>query len=237
MSPHRLPEPLSMSVPPAPSEPLLQFDQVVYRTRDGHTVLDGASFTVQRGEFVVLRGTSGAGKTTVLRLLAADVRPTAGRVSVGGRDISRLKRSLVPTLRRQLGLVEQDPSWINELSVGDNVMLAALLSGLDQREAVERTGRALERVGLSGRGNQRPRQLSGGEQQRAALARAIVRRPAILLVDEPTAHLDAVSAAGLVELLSRFVAGGVAILMATHGDVAGLPHSARQLRLHDGKLA
>ena len=226
-----------MSVSPASPEPLLQFDQVVYRTRDGHTVLDGASFTVQRGEFVVLGGTSGAGKTTVLRLLAADVRPTAGRVSVGGRDISRLKRSLVPTLRRQLGLVEQDPSWINELSVGDNVMLAALLSGLDRRDALERAARALERVGLSGRGDQRPRQLSGGEQQRAALARAIVRRPAILLVDEPTAHLDAVSAAGLVGLLSRFVAGGVAILMATHGDVAGLPNSARQLRLHGGKLA
>jgi len=226
-----------MSVSPASLEPLLQFDQVVYRTRDGHTVLDGASFTVQRGEFVVLGGTSGAGKTTVLRLLAADVRPTAGRISVGGRDISRLRRSLVPTLRRQLGLVEQDPSWINELSVGDNVMLAALLSGLDRREALERAARALERVGLSGRGDQRPRQLSGGEQQRAALARAIVRRPAILLVDEPTAHLDAVSAAGLVGLLSRFVAGGVAILMATHGDVAGLPNSARQLRLHGGKLA
>jgi len=226
-----------MSVSPASPEPLLQFDQVVYRTRDGHTVLDGASFTVQRGEFVVLRGTSGAGKTTVLRLLAADVRPTAGRISVGGRDISRLRRSLVPTLRRQLGLVEQDPSWINELSVGDNVMLAALLSGLDRRDALERAARALERVGLSGRGDQRPRQLSGGEQQRAALARAIVRRPAILLVDEPTAHLDAVSAAGLVGLLSRFVAGGVAILMATHGDVAGLPNSARQLRLHGGKLA
>ena len=225
-----------MSVSPASPEPLLQFDQVVYRTRDGHTVLDGASFTVQRGEFVVLGGTSGAGKTTVLRLLAADVRPTAGRISVGGRDISRLRRSLVPTLRRQLGLVEQDPSWINELSVGDNVMLAALLSGLDRREALERAARALERVGLSGRGDQRPRQLSGGEQQRAALARAIVRRPAILLVDEPTAHLDAVSAAGLVGLLSRFVAGGVAILMATHGDVAGLPNSARQLRLHGGKL-
>ena len=226
-----------MSVSPASPEPLLQFDQVVYRTRDGHTVLDGASFTVQRGEFVVLGGTSGAGKTTVLRLLAADVRPTAGRISVGGRDISRLRRSLVPTLRRQLGLVEQDPSWINELSVGDNVMLAALLSGLDRRDALERAARALERVGLSGRGDQRPRQLSGGEQQRAALARAIVRRPAILLVDEPTAHLDAVSAAGLVGLLSRFVAGGVAILMATHGDVAGLPNSARQLRLHGGKLA
>ena len=226
-----------MSVPPAPPEPLLQFDQVVYRTRDGHTVLDGASFIVQRGEFVVLRGASGAGKTTVLRLLAADVRPTAGRVSVGGRDISRLKRSLVPTLRRQLGLVEQDPSWMNDLSVGDNVMLAALLSGLDRREALERAARALERVGLSRRGDQRPRQLSGGEQQRAALARAIVRRPAILLVDEPTAHLDAMSAAGLVQLLSRFVAGGVAILMATHGDVAGLPNTARQLRLHDGKLA
>ena len=226
-----------MSVASAPLEPLLQFDQVVYRTRDGHTVLDGASFAVQRGEFVVLRGASGAGKTTVLRLLAAAVRPTAGRVSVGGRDISRLKRSLVPTLRRQLGLVEQDPSWMNDLSVGDNVMLAALLSGLDRRESGERAARALERVGLAHRSAQRPRQLSGGEQQRAALARAIVRRPAILLVDEPTAHLDATAAAELVDLLARFVAGGVAILMATHGDIAGLPASARQLRLQGGRIA
>ena len=225
-----------MSVSPASPEPLLQFDQVVYRTRDGHTVLDGASFTVQRGEFVVLRGASGAGKTTVLRLLAAEGRPTAGRVIVGGRDISQLKRSLAPTLRRQLGLVEQDPSWMNDLSVTDNVMLAALLSGLDRREAVDRAMRALERVGLAQCGSQRPRQLSGGEQQRAALARAIVRRPAILLVDEPTAHLDTAAATRLVELLSRFVSGGVAILMATHGDVAGLPESARQLRLREGRI-
>ena len=225
-----------MSVSPPP-EPLLQFDQVVYRTRDGHTVLDGASFAVHRGEFVVLRGTSGAGKTTVLRLLAAAIRPTAGRVSVGGRDISRLKRSLVPTLRRQLGFVEQDPSWMSELSVADNVALAALLSGLAGREAGERALLALERVGIAQRRTQRPRQLSGGEQQRAALARAIVRRPAILLVDEPTAHLDAAAAAELVELLARFVAGGVAILMATHGDISGLPGGARQLRLHGGKIA
>ena len=225
-----------MSVSP-PLEPLLQFDQVVYRTRDGHTVLDGASFAVHRGEFVVLRGASGAGKTTVLRLLAAAIRPTAGRVSVGGRDISRLKRSLVPTLRRQLGFVEQDPSWMSELSVADNVALAALLSGLAGREASERALLALERVGLALRRTQRPRQLSGGEQQRAALARAIVRRPAILLVDEPTAHLDATAAAELVELLARFVAGGVAILMATHGDISGLPGGARQLRLHGGKIA
>jgi cell division transport system ATP-binding protein len=225
-----------MSVSPASPEPLLQFHEVVYRTRDGHTVLDGASFAVQRGEFVVLRGASGAGKSTVLRLLAADVRATAGRVCVGGSDITQLKRGLVPTLRRQLGLVEQDPSWIDDLSVADNVGLAALLSGVDRREAGDRTARALERVGLTPRGSQRPRQLSGGEQQRAALARAIVRRPAILLVDEPTAHLDAAAAAELVELLSRFVSGGVGILMATHGDVAGLPASARSLRLRAGKI-
>jgi cell division transport system ATP-binding protein len=229
--------PLLMSVVSSSPDPLLQFDQVVYRTEDGQTVLDGASFAVERSEFVVLRGASGAGKTTVLRLLSAAVRPTAGRVSVGGRDISRLKRSLVPTLRRQLGLVEQDPSWIGDLSVADNVILAALLSGVSRQEALDRTARALERVGLSQRGSQRPRQLSGGEQQRAALARAIVRRPAILLVDEPTAHLDATAATELVELLARFVAGGVAILMATHGDVAGLPGYARQLRLNAGTIA
>jgi cell division transport system ATP-binding protein len=229
--------PLLMSVVSSSPDPLLQFEQVVYRTEDGQTVLDGASFAVERSEFVVLRGASGAGKTTVLRLLSAAVRPTAGRVSVGGRDISRLKRSLVPTLRRQLGLVEQDPSWIGDLSVADNVILAALLSGVSRQEALDRTARALERVGLSQRGSQRPRQLSGGEQQRAALARAIVRRPAILLVDEPTAHLDATAATELVELLARFVAGGVAVLMATHGDVAGLPANARQLRLNAGTIA
>jgi cell division transport system ATP-binding protein len=216
-------------------EPLLQLDQVVYKTPEGRTVLDGLSFSVGRGELVALSGPSGAGKTTVLRLFAAYLRPTAGHVRVGGSDVSRLRRTLVPTLRRQLGIVEQDPSWVGDLNVIDNIMLPVLLGGLDRGSALERARMALERVGLQDCEALLPRMLSGGEQQRAALARAVVRRPSILLVDEPTAHLDATAAKDTGELLVRFCAGGVAVLMATHGD-APTPAGARVLRMAQGRL-
>jgi cell division transport system ATP-binding protein len=217
-------------------ESLLQLDQVVYRTPENRTVLDGLSFAVSRGELVALSGPGGAGKTTVLRLFAAYLKPTSGRVLVGGMDVSRLRRTLLPTLRRQLGIVEQDPSWIGELNVLDNIMLPVLLAGKGRGPARERARMTLERVGLRGCETLLPRMLSGGEQQRAALARAIVRRPSILLVDEPTAHLDASAATALGELLAQFCNGGVAILMATHGD-APTPPRARVLRMAQGRLA
>lgn len=196
------------------------------------SVLDQLSFAVGRGEFVLLTGPSGAGKTTVLRLIAALERPTHGSITVAGESLDRLKRRTIPHLRRSMGIVLQDLLLLSDRSVEDNVALPAIVSGLGVSEARARARSALQRVGLdASAATARPLELSGGEQQRVALARAIINRPALLLVDEPTAHLDTESAGRLIQLLEQFIVAGVTTMMASHTEVVPLPHHARSLRL------
>lgn len=222
--------------PSTANTPLIVFDRVRKDFGPTRPVLQELSFAVERGQFVVLTGASGAGKSTVLRLIAALEAPDGGRITVANAEPVKLRGAPLATLRRAMGIVPQDLLLLGDRSVLDNVMLPALAAGLSSKAARERATAALRRVGLDG-DRRWPLQLSGGEQQRAALARAIVNRPALLLADEPTAHLDALAAAELLALLAEFSRAGVTVVLASHGENAALPQSARCLRLSDGRLA
>ena len=217
---------------------MIAFEHVSQRYGTGHPVLSDLSFEMQRGELLVLTGASGAGKSTVLRLALALESPSAGRIRVGGTDLTALKRAALPVFRRSLGYVPQDALLLADRSVLANVALPAHAAGLPTAECEQRARAALTRVGLNAQeiATRPPQQLSGGQQQRVALARALVNRPALLLVDEPTAHLDAAASAALMDLLDQFAAAGVSVLVATHDETSPLPARARRLTLREGKL-
>lgn len=198
--------------------------------------LTDVSFSVAKGEFVVLSGRSGAGKTTLLRLLYRDTVPTEGEVEVAGFDVTRLRRRDISRLRRAIGIVFQDARLLTGRTVFENVAFVLRVLGLPRGEITPLTLEALRAVGLSGRAYAYPAQLSQGEAQRAALARAIVKSPALLLADEPTGNLDEDMAGEIVDLLRAIWTRGTTILLATRqaGLVAGLRR--RTLTLRDGRI-
>lgn len=215
---------------------MISFSSVSKRYPGGQDALRGVSFALESGEFAFLTGHSGAGKSTLLKLIPAIERPTSGSVVVNGQNIGALKRSAVPYLRRNLGLVFQDQKLLFDRSVYDNVMLPLSFSGQRPREAARRVRAALDKVGLLARERANPVQLSGGEQQRLAIARAVVNRPALLVADEPTANLDAESAASIIDIFVSFHQVGVTLLIATHDQLLIERYGKRVLRLTEGKL-
>jgi cell division transport system ATP-binding protein len=216
---------------------LISFSNVSKRFPGGQEALKNVSFSIGAGELVFLTGRSGAGKSTLFKLIPAIERPTSGSVIVNGQNVSAIKPAAVPFLRRNLGLVFQDQKLLYDRSVFDNVLLPLSFSGFAPKEAAKRARAALDKVGLLAREKSNPVQLSGGEQQRVAIARAVANRPAILIADEPTANLDADSAAGIVEIFVSFRQVGVTVLIATH-DLTLLEGSdKRVLKLEKGELA
>ena len=195
------------------------------------------TFAVEAGEFAFVTGHSGAGKSTLLKLIPAIERPTSGSVVVNGQNVGALKRAALPYLRRNLGLVFQDQKLLYDRSVFDNVMLPLAIGGQPPREAARRVRAALDKVGLLARERANPIELSGGEQQRLAIARAVVNRPGVLVADEPTANLDAESAARILDIFVSFHQVGVTVLVATHDQALIERYGKRVLRLSDGKLA
>ena len=216
---------------------MIEFANVVKRYPGSADVLRNLSFTVASGEFAYLVGHSGAGKSTVMRLIAALERPTSGTVLVHRQNVGALSPRGIPFLRRQLGLVLQDHRLLFDRSVFDNVLLPLQISGGSRHEAEKRVHAALDKVGLARHEASNPIVLSGGEQQRVCLARAIVNRPALLLADEPTASLDAAAADGIMEIFRDFHRVGVTVLIATHDAdvVSRFPGSV--LRIDHGTLA
>ncbi len=216
---------------------MISFSSVSKRYPGGLEALRGVSFAIAAGELCFVTGHSGAGKSTLLRMIPAIERPTSGSVIVNGQNVGALGRRAVPHLRRNLGLVFQDQKLLYDRSVYDNVMLPLEFSDFPPREAARRVRAALDKVGLLARERARPIQLSGGEQQRLAIARAVVNRPAILIADEPTANLDAESAAGILDIFNAFHQVGVTVLIATH-DRALIDRypSRRLLTLSAGRL-
>jgi len=215
---------------------LISFSAVVKRYPGGHEGLKGVSFTIEPGEFAFVAGHSGAGKSTLLKLIPAIERPSSGAVVVNGQNVGALKRSALPYLRRNLGLVFQDQKLLYDRSAYDNVMLPLAFGGLGAREAAARVRAALDKVGLLARARANPIQLSGGEQQRLAIARAVVNRPAVLIADEPTANLDAESAVAILEIFADFNKVGVTVLVATHDEALIGRFAGRVLRLARGGL-
>jgi cell division transport system ATP-binding protein len=196
--------------------PLVSFNRVGKRYPDGYEALRDASFAIEAGDFAFLTGHSGAGKTTALKLIPAIERATTGAVLVNGQNVGALREAALPFLRRSLGLVFQDQRLLHDRNVFENAMLPLQICGEPPREATRRVRAALDKVGLAGREKAMPVMLSGGEQQRLCIARAVVNRPGILLADEPTANLDSAAAAEVMEIFRAFNQVGVTVLVATH---------------------
>lgn len=228
---------MSAVFPAAPADTaLVRLERLSKRYGAFRLALADINLEIARSEFVLLSGPSGAGKSTLLRLIAGLEAPSSGRVLVGGVEPLRLRRTALAFLRRSMGIVLQEPLLLRDRSVLDNVMLPALASGHAREAALARARAALARVQLDA-ADVMPQELSGGELQRAALARAIVNRPALLLVDEPTAHLDAEAANGILQLLEQFAIGGVTVILASHGELVRVPARARRVALRDGKVS
>ncbi len=215
---------------------MVSFSAVAKRYPGGQTALQDVSFTLEPGTLAFITGRSGAGKSTLLKLIPAIERPTSGSVIVNGQNVGALKRSAIPYLRRNVGLVFQDQKLLYDRSVYDNVILPLAFSGQAPREAARRARAALDKVGLLARERSNPIQLSGGEQQRIAIARAVVNRPGLLLADEPTANLDAESAARIIEIFVAFNQVGVTVLIATHDQALVERFGKRVLHLEGGRI-
>jgi cell division transport system ATP-binding protein len=221
--------------PEAQKRPLLVFEDVHKAYRPGAPVLRGLTLTIERGEFVFFTGPSGAGKSTLLKLIYAERRPDAGRVLFMGKDVTRLRPQSVPYLRRNIGVVFQDFRLVDNWPVAENVALPLQVLGLPSRTIASRVSEVLEQVGLGGRGNEMAGVLSGGERQRAAVARAIVGEPALVLADEPTGNLDPQLAVDILGLLGDINATGVTVIFATHDRTLLNVQPRRVLVLDDGR--
>jgi cell division transport system ATP-binding protein len=214
---------------------MIEFRNVSKQYSSDVMALRDISFTVEKGELVFLAGPSGAGKSTLMKMIAAMERPSAGQVIVNGQDISRIKPVAVPFLRRNLGLIFQQQRLLTDRSVLANVMLPLLVTGASKTQAEQRARAALDKVGLGDRAAAQPLALSGGEQQRVSIARAIVNRPQVILADEPTANLDRASANKVLDALKAFNSVGVTCLISSHDEVM-LDAAARVIHLKHGQL-
>ncbi|MBU0689865.1 MAG: cell division ATP-binding protein FtsE [Gammaproteobacteria bacterium] len=215
---------------------MIRFGQVYKRYPGGHEALQDVSFDIAKGEMVYLTGHSGAGKSTLLKLVAAIERPTSGSVLIDGHNIRAIKREAIPALRRNIGLIFQDHKLLFDRNAFDNVILPLQISGFDHREAAKRVRAALDKVGLLSREKANPIALSGGEQQRLCIARAIVTRPDILLADEPTGNLDADYSSEILNIFKSFHQVGVTLLISTHDQSVLQRFPARALHLDHGVL-
>jgi len=198
--------------------------------------LRDVSLEVRKGEMVFLTGPSGAGKTTLMKLLFAAERPSEGQILVLGRNIGRLQEGAIPALRRRIGVVFQDFKLIAARTIEENVALALEVRGRPPREVRGKAFAMLKRVGLQHRRHQHPPSLSGGEQQRVALARALVNEPAILIADEPTGNLDAALTLEIMDLVAAAAARGTTVMVATHDQALIRRYARRTLRLDGGRL-
>lgn len=215
---------------------MICFDNLSKRYPGGFEALRNVSFKMEAGEMAFLTGHSGAGKSTLLKLLMLMERPTSGNLLINGKNLNRLSNSQIPMYRRQVGVVFQNHQLLFDRTVFDNVALPLQVSGYPAKEIGRRVRAALDGVGLLDKEQQKPMALSGGEQQRVGIARAVVHKPRILLADEPTGNLDPQLSTEIMALFRRFQSVGVTVLIATH-DISLINRmQLRIMRLEDGEL-
>lgn len=215
---------------------MILLDRVTKVYGKSHTALDRVSLHVGPKEFVVIVGQSGAGKSTFLKLLTREERPTSGKIIVGGVDYERLKDKKIPLLRRKIGVVFQDFKLLPNKNVFENVAFALEIVGMGNKEIQYTVPRVLNIVGLSGKEKNYPKELSGGERQRVAIARAIARQPKILIADEPTGNLDPKHAWDVIEVLEKINRYGTTVLLTTHNQEIVNKLKRRVVTISDGKI-
>lgn len=215
---------------------MIEFQHVFKSYGRGRNILADINFGVKPGEFVFVSGPSGAGKSTLLKLIGGLEPPSRGAVHVNGHRIDKMPSRARPYLRRAVGVILQDTHLLYDRNAINNVLLPLAVAGLETRLATTRARAAMEKVGLSGKEDLNPVEMSGGEQQRLAIARAIVNRPAILIADEPTANLDQESARRIMEVFRDFNRVGVTTLIASHDGALMAAYATRTLRIDAGRF-
>ena len=215
---------------------MIQFSNVTKIYPTGETVLNDISFEIEQGEFVVLVGPSGAGKTSVMRILIKDLIPSSGVVMFQEQDLAKISSRQIPLLRQQISTVFQDLKILTDRTIGENIALPLEITGKKQAEIDARVEDLLELVGLEGRADYFPKQLSGGELQRVAIARALATGPKIILADEPTGNLDKDNALGITRLLKKIQELGTTIIMSTHNHSVIDLLKTRMIHLDQGEL-
>jgi len=215
---------------------MIETQNLSKRYRGGHQALKNVSLSISEGEMVFLRGHSGAGKSTLMKLIGGIEKATSGHVVINGAKISTLSPNALPYLRRNFGFVFQDHKLLMDRTVFDNVALPLLISGFSRSEITKRVRAALDKVGLLEKERVHPITLSGGEQQRLCIARAVVNKPAILLADEPTGNLDPGYAADIVAMFRAFNRVGVTVVIATHDPAMIEGLGARTITLSHGEI-
>ena len=214
---------------------MIKFDQVTKKFGE-IVALDGVSFEIEPGEFVFITGPSGAGKTTLAKLMLREYLPTSGKIKVGPFDLNEMKSKDLPQLRRQIGMVFQDFKLLSDRTVWENVALALRVLGKSEEEIEKEIPRILKMVGLEKRAELFPAQLAGGELQRAGLARAVVGQPEIIIADEPTGNLDLATAWQIIKLLQKVNKMGKTVIMATHNFEIVNAMKERVIEFNEGKL-
>jgi cell division transport system ATP-binding protein len=215
---------------------VIRFDQVYKRYANGREALAGVSFAIADGEMAFLTGHSGAGKSSILKLIALIERPTRGQVFIADQNTAAIRPRAIPHFRRQLGVVFQDHKLLEDRSVGENVALPLIIAGMPRRDIDKRMRAALDQVGLLTKEKCLPLELSTGEQQRVGIARAVVGRPRLLIADEPTGNLDPELAQDIMRLFKRFNDVGVTVVVATHDHHLIERFGARRISFRDGQV-
>ena len=215
---------------------MIQFTDVTKSYVEGNTALNGVSLQIEDGEFVFLVGPSGSGKSTIMKLITGELKPTSGSVHVNGYNLERIRKRDIPYMRRTLGVVFQDFRLINKMTVYDNVAYAMRVIGAPESEIRERVPYVLELVGLTGKERRHPTEMSGGEQQRLAIARALINNPSTIIADEPTGNLDPSRSLELMSLLQEINNLGTTMLVVTHEKELVERFDKRVIAINDGMV-
>ncbi len=215
---------------------MIEFTDVVKSYREGNDALKGVSMQIEDGEFCFLVGPSGSGKSTIIKLITGELRPTSGSVHVNGYSLDRIRKREVPYLRRTVGVVFQDFRLISKMTVYDNVAFAMRVVGAREREIRERVPYVLDLVGLSSKEHRHPGELSGGEQQRLAIARALINNPSTIIADEPTGNLDPQMSFEIMSLLQEINNLGTTMLVVTHAKDLVERFNKRTIVINDGLI-